>query len=100
MSESHRARVYCRVRIGVLVPPGNPTVEPELYRMAPAQVTIHFARLDSGAESGDPGSRTGMEDRTRAYLAGLPLVARGLAHARPAGVGHDPTATRYYPGIL
>src|SRR5437762_809215 len=54
--------------------------------MAPAQVTIHFARLDSGAESGDPGSRTGMEDRTRAYLAGLPLVARGLAQVRPAVV--------------
>src|SRR2546422_866594 len=86
MPESHRARVYCRVRIRVLVPPGNPTVEPELYRMAPAQVTIHFARLDSGAESGDPGSRTGMEDRTRAYLAGLPLVARGLAQVRQAVV--------------
>src|SRR5256885_14581477 len=99
MSESHRARVYCRVRIGVLVPPGNPTVEPELYRMAPAQVTIHFARLDSGAESGDPGSRTGMEDRTRAYLAGLPLVARGLAQVRPAVVVLAHTASSYANGF-
>jgi maleate cis-trans isomerase len=33
-----------RCRIGVLVPPGNPTVEPEMYRMAPAGVSIHFAR--------------------------------------------------------
>ncbi len=34
-----------RGRIGVLVPPGNPTVEPEMYRMAPAGVSIHFARF-------------------------------------------------------
>src|SRR5438477_13014988 len=87
------------VRIGVLVPPGKPTVEPELYRMAPAQVTIHFARLDSGAESGDPGSRTGMEDRTRAYLAGLPLVARGLAQVRPAVVVLAHTASSYANGF-
>src|SRR2546425_1257831 len=99
MSESHRARVQYRVRIGVLVPPGNPTVEPELYRMAPAQVTIHFARLDSGAESGDPGSRTAMEDRTRAYLAGLPLVARGLAQVRPAVVVLAHTASSYANGF-
>src|SRR5256712_6849552 len=99
MPESHRARVYCRVRIGVLVPPGNPTVEPELYRMAPAQVTIHFAGLDSGPESGDPGSRTGMEARTRAYLAGLPLVARGLAQVRPAVVVLAHTASSYANGF-
>ena len=34
-----------RGRIGVLVPPGNPTVEPELYRMVPDGVTLHFARM-------------------------------------------------------
>src|SRR5438874_10939795 len=88
-----------RVRIGVLVPPGNPTVEPELYRMAPAQVTFHFARLDPGAEGGDPGSRTGMEDRTRAYLAGLPLVARALAQVRPAVVVLAHTASSYASGF-
>src|SRR2546429_4187387 len=67
--------------------------------MAPAQVTFHFARLDPGAEGGDPGSRTGMEDRTRAYLAGLPLVARALAQVRPAVVVLAHTASRYANGF-
>jgi hypothetical protein len=34
-----------RARIGVLVPPGNPTVEPEFYMMVPDGVTVHCARL-------------------------------------------------------
>src|SRR5256886_4618297 len=67
--------------------------------MAPAQVTFHFARLDPGPEHGDPGRRTGMEDRTRAYLAGLPLVARALAQVRPAVVVLAHTASSYANGF-
>src|SRR6266852_2963705 len=84
-------------RIGVLVPAGNPTVEPELYRMAPATVTLHFARLDSTA--GAPGAADGMERRTLAYLDSVPAAARSLAAVRPAVVVLAHTAVSYLTGF-
>src|ERR1700704_6396495 len=33
------------VRIGFLVPPGNPTVEVEMIALAPPQVSVHFTRM-------------------------------------------------------
>ena len=84
-------------RIGVLVPAGNPTVEPELYRMAPASVTLHFARLDGG--EGTPGAQVGMERRLLVYLDSLPAVLPTLAAVHPAVVVLAHTSVSYALGF-
>jgi maleate cis-trans isomerase len=88
-----------RARIGVLVPPGNPTVEPELSRMAPTGVSLHFARLDPGDDPGEPGGAVGMEERTRAHLAGLAAPVRALAALSPAVVVLAHTGSSYVNGF-
>jgi maleate cis-trans isomerase len=88
-----------RGRIGVLVPPGNPTVEPEMYRMAPAGVSIHFARFDPGDDMREPGGAEGMEERTRAMITGLAAPARQIAAVKPAVVVLAHTGVSYVNGF-
>ena len=81
----------------MLVPGSNPTVEPELYRMAPPSITIHLARLRSPA--GEPGATEGLETRTLGYLDALPDAVRGIAEVKPDLVVLSHTAVSYLNGF-
>ena len=84
-------------RIGVLVPAGNPTVEPEFYRMAPPSVTVHFARLDAG--EGTPGAIAGLEQRLLVYADAVPSAVPLLAAVQPAVIVMAHTSVSYATGF-
>lgn len=84
-------------RLGVLVPSGNPTIEPELYRMAPRALTIHFARLESLA--GEPGAADGMERRTLGYLDSVDAAIHSMEALRVGVVVLAHTAVSYLSGF-
>jgi maleate isomerase len=84
-----------RARIGFLVPPGNPTVEPEMTELAPPGVSIHFNRLSA---SGPAGTPTGQEERNRAQIASLDEATRLLAMVSPQVIVMAHTATSYTLG--
>src|ERR1700761_7465146 len=84
-----------RGRIGFLVPPGNPTIEPEMMELAPPGVSVHFTRMSA---SGPAGTHTGQEERNRAMVAGVDEAVRMLASVSPGGVVLAHTATSYTLG--
>lgn len=83
------------VRLGFLVPPGNPTTEPEVMRLAPPGVTVHFTRMVAG---GQPGSHAGQEERNRTQIEHMEECAALLALVKPAVIVMAHTATSYTLG--
>ena len=85
-----------RARLGFMVPPGNPTVEPEMIALAPTGVSLHFHRMDSGG--GVPGALDSQDQRTRAMIDSLDAGVRLLAAVKPDIITVAHTATSYYLG--
>lgn len=85
-----------RARIGFLVPPGNPTVEPEMTELAPLGVSVHFTRMSA---SGSAGSHSGQDERTRQQIAGLDEATRLMAMISPRVIVLAHTATSYTLGV-
>jgi maleate cis-trans isomerase len=84
------------VRLGFLVPPGNPTTEPEVIRLAPPGTSVHFTRMVAGATT--TGSHDGQEERNRSQIAHLEENAQLLALVKPAVIVMAHTATSYTLG--
>jgi len=84
-----------RARIGFLVPPGNPTVEPEMIELAPDGVSVHFTRMSA---SGAAGTHAGQAERNRAQVASLDEATRLMAMVSPRVIVMAHTATSYMLG--
>jgi maleate isomerase len=84
-----------RARIGFLVAPGNPTVEPEMAELTPAGVSVHFTRLSA---TGPAGTHDGQEERNIAQLASLDEATRLVAMTAPQVIVLAHTATSYTLG--
>ena len=84
-----------RARLGFLVPPGNPTVEPELFAMTPPGVSVHFSRL---VARGPAGTHHGQEERNRSQIEHIDESASLLAMVKPNVIVLAHTATSYTLG--
>jgi maleate cis-trans isomerase len=84
-----------RARIGFLVPPGNPTVEPEMMELAPPGVSLHFTRMNA---EGPAGTHTGQEERNLSQVASVPDGVKLLSMVSPNVIVMAHTATSYTLG--
>lgn len=84
-----------RARLGFLIPPGNPTVEPEMIALAPPGVSVHFSRM---VARGPAGSHQGQEERNRSQIAHIDESADLLAMVKPDVMMLAHTATSYTLG--
>jgi maleate cis-trans isomerase len=84
-----------RARLGFLLPPGNPTVEPEMMAMVPHGVSLHFHRM---VARGTPGSLDGQVERNRSMIEHLGEGVDLLAQVRPDIIVVAHTATSYELG--
>jgi maleate isomerase len=77
------------------VPPGNPTVEPEMAELTPPGVSLHFTRMSA---EGPAGTHAGQEERNRSQVESIPASVRLLSMVGPGVIVLAHTATSYTLG--
>jgi len=84
-----------RARIGFLIPPTNPTVEKEMFELAPEGVSVHFARM---VAKGPVGTLDNLHQRAASHLEHLGETIEMLASVEPDVIVLAHTATSYILG--
>ncbi len=84
-----------RARIGVLLPPGNPTIEPEVAALVPPGVSVHFHRMVAYVAT---GSLQGQDQRNQSMIDNLDSSCGLLAQVKPDIIMIAHTATSYHLG--
>jgi maleate isomerase len=84
-----------RARLGFLVPPGNPTVEPEMMALAPPGVSLHFNRMIARGMTGAPD---GQSERNQSMVDNIEATIEMLALVQPDVIVLAHTATSYHLG--
>lgn len=79
-----------RGRIGLLVPSINTTMETEFWRIAPAGVSVHTARI-SGGRHGTPEELRSMEEASK-------QAARDVAMIEPSVIVYGCTSGSFFEG--
>jgi maleate isomerase len=83
------------IRLGFLIPPGNPNTEPEIIRMQGSDFTVHFTRM---VAQGEAGSLEGQEVRNQSQIDHLPQNIDLLKMINPQVIALTHTATSYTLG--
>lgn len=84
-----------RARIGFLIPAATPTVEREMYELAPAGVSVHFARM---VARGPVGTWENLQQRAASHIAHMDETVEMLASVKPDVIVLAHTATSYVLG--
>lgn len=89
-AETPRADYGPRARVGIATPQANPTVEPELRDLLPADIGVYATRLTH------PSPR--LEERIDHYVRHMPDAIRSFGSMRIAAFGFGCTGSSYRAG--